>query len=113
VGACLSQLDDDGRECPVAFASCKLSDTQRRWSTVEKEAYAVIFALRKFDSLVYGFRILLQSDHNPLHFLTDAVPKNSKLVRWRMALLRYDVTIVYRRGSLNVNADALSRLFNC
>jgi hypothetical protein len=112
VGACLSQIDDHDRERPVAFASSKLSDTQRRWSTIEKEAYAILFALRKFDSIVYGFRIRVQSDHNPLRFLSDSVPKSSKLVRWQLALNRYNLTIEHRRGSLHTNCDSLSRLFN-
>ena len=54
VGACLAQLDNDGSEHPIAFASSKLSDVQRRWSTIEKEGYAIIFALRKFDAMVFG-----------------------------------------------------------
>ena len=113
VGACLSQLNDEDRECPVAFASCKLSDTQRRWSTIEKKAYAVIFALHKCDNMVYCHQVLVQSDHNPLHFMSEAVPKSSKLVRWQMALQRYNTTIVHRQGVNHTNADALSRLFNC
>jgi len=46
VKCCLSQLDDNNTERPLAFASSKLSDTQRRWSTIEKEAYAVLYALK-------------------------------------------------------------------
>ena len=39
-GACLTQQDGDS-ERPVAFASCKF-DTQQRWATVHKEAYAAL-----------------------------------------------------------------------
>ena len=89
VGACLAQLDDDGREYPIAFASSKLSDTQCKWSTIEKESYGIIFALRKFDSFVFGQNIIVYSDHNPLHYLINATPKSSKLIRWSLALQRY------------------------
>ena len=110
VGACLAQVDIEGNEHPVEFASSKLSDTQSRWSTIEKEAYAVIFALRKFDSIVYRQPITIYTDHNPLHFLVNSLPKSSKLIRWSLALQRYDITIKHRAGNLNANCDALSRL---
>jgi hypothetical protein len=110
VGACLAQLDDEGNEHPIAFASGKLSDTQARWSTIEKEAYAIIFALKKFDHMIFGQNIIVYSDHNPLHFLADSIPKSSKLTRWSLALQRYNLKIEHRAGKLNANCDALSRL---
>ena len=85
IGACLAQSFSDG-EHPLAYASCKLSPTQRNWATIEKEAFAIIFALKKFDDIVYGRKITVFSDHNPLKFLSDAVPKSSKLTRWSLAL---------------------------
>jgi hypothetical protein len=112
VGACLAQVDDEGHEHPICFASSKLSDTQQKWSTIEKEGYAIIFALKKFDHVVYGNNIVIYSDHNPLHFLSESVPKSSKLTRWSLALQRYNIKIVHRPGVDNGNADALSRVFN-
>ena len=50
VVVCLAQEQPDGTERPIAFASLKLTPTQRNWSTIERERYnyTVIFALRKF-----------------------------------------------------------------
>ena len=45
VGAILCQKDDTGVECPIVYLSKQLSNAQRRWATIEKEAYAVIHAL--------------------------------------------------------------------
>ena len=42
VKATLGQLDEQGVEHPLAFASQKLRDTQMGWSTIERKAYAVI-----------------------------------------------------------------------
>ena len=44
VGATLEQLDEQSVKQLLAFASQKLSDTQMGWSTIEREAYAVIWA---------------------------------------------------------------------
>jgi len=52
IGRCLSQNGDDGKEKPLAFASSKLTDVQRRWSTIEKEAYAVVYSLEQFYPIV-------------------------------------------------------------
>jgi len=110
VGACLAQLNDKGNEVPIAYAFSKLTDTQRRWSTVEKESYAVVFALEKFSTIIYGCHIILYSDHNPLQYLMNSAPKSSKLVRWVMGLARYDLEVRHRPGIQNGNADCLSRL---
>ncbi|GFS79388.1 retrovirus-related Pol polyprotein from transposon opus [Trichonephila clavipes] len=50
IGACLSQNDEKGKDNPIAFFSKKLTETQTRWATIEREAYAVIEALKRFDS---------------------------------------------------------------
>ena len=109
VGASVSQLDDEGSERPIAFVSAKLSEVQCRWSTIEKEAFAVIFALKKFDPIVFGCRIELYTDHNPLQYLVVCAPKSAKLTRWSLSLTRYDITVKHIHGKDNVTADCLSR----
>jgi len=56
VGCTLSQPDGDGVERPIAFASKKLNETQQRWSTIEKESYAVMWALQKYRQWLFGPR---------------------------------------------------------
>ena len=46
VGAILCQMDDAGIERPTCYLSKQLSQVQRRWATTEKEAYAVVYALK-------------------------------------------------------------------
>ena len=49
VGAVLEQVLHDGRHVPVAFWSRVLAEGQRQtWSPREKEAYAIVMALRKW-----------------------------------------------------------------
>ncbi|XP_042147450.1 uncharacterized protein LOC121836582 [Ixodes scapularis] len=45
IGACLAQRAGDGKEYPVAFLSKKLTDPQTRWAVIEREAYAIVWAL--------------------------------------------------------------------
>ena len=55
IGAYLFQIDKEGNEKPIAFISKSLTDTQRRWHTPQKEAYAIsvmikisLFKVRSF-----------------------------------------------------------------
>jgi len=48
VGAALLQFVESQSNRPIAFASQKLTATQKAWFTIEKEAYAAILALQKF-----------------------------------------------------------------
>ena len=110
--ACLAQKFSDG-EHPIAYAAHKLSTTQHNSATIEKEAFAIIFALKKFDDIVHGRKIAVYSDDNPLKFLSDAVPKSSKLTRWSLALQRYDITILHRSGvnnQMQTHCPGFSRL---
>ena len=110
IGCCLIQWDEEGVERPVAFASLKLSTTQTRWSTIEREAYAVIWALERFRSWIFLLKIIVFSDHNPLSFLTEAAPKSAKLMRWALALQEFNIEFRYLCGRKNVAADFMSRI---
>lgn len=66
VGAVLTQVMEDNVERPVAFLSCKLTETQRNWAAIEKEAYAVIWALNKLKIWILGHHVAIFTDHNPL-----------------------------------------------
>ena len=110
IGATLCQRGGNGEEKPIGFFSAKLNETQQRWSTIEKEAYSVIAALNHFDVIVFGREIKLFTDHNPLTFLVQCVPRSAKLCRWGLALQRYNITVVHRSGQSNANADCLSRM---
>jgi len=108
VGACLAQ-PSGVRECPVTFASCKLTATQQRWAMIEKEAYAALWSLQKFKHWIFGNTVTLYSDHNPITCLTETTPKSSKLMRWALALQALDVNCCHRAGVQNTAADCLSR----
>ena len=110
VGCCLIQWAEDNSEKPIAFASTKLNHTQVAWSTIEKEAYAVMFALRKFRNFIFLAKISIFSDHNPLLYLKECAPKSAKLTRWALGLQEFDITWHFRPGSKNQAADTLSRL---
>lgn len=109
VGAVLLQ-EEDGVKKPVFYASQKLKSHQLSYSTIEKECYAIVWAVQKFQRYLYGKEFLLETDHQPLVYLSHAKVSNARLMRWALLLQPYRFRIVAIKGSENVGADCLSRL---
>ena len=110
-GAVLLQKDEDGVDRPVCYFSRKFNSHQLNYSTIEKEALALIWALQHFDVYVGGgvHPVVVFSDHNPLSFLSSLQNTNQRLMRWALFLQPYNLSIRHIKGSENVMADALSR----
>ncbi len=67
LGAVLLQLHPDGQNWkPVAYASRSLSDTEKRYVQIEKEALAITWACEKFSMYILGRPFLVETDHKPL-----------------------------------------------
>jgi hypothetical protein len=108
IGALLAQDTDEG-ERPIQYLSHQLSGTQRRWPIIEKEAYAIIFAIQKLRHYLYGSKFTIKCDHKPLKFLFSAEMKNAKVQRWALIISEYNCNIEYLAGVKNTRADCLSR----
>ncbi|XP_048249134.1 uncharacterized protein K02A2.6-like [Haliotis rufescens] len=115
VGAVLSHQSDDGEEKPIAFASRSLSQAEKNYSQLDREALAIIFGTKKFHQYIYGRSFTLLSDHKPLEsiFSRDkdiSQMASSRIQRWALTLSAYNYTIEYRKGTSLANADCMSRL---
>ena len=66
LGVVLFHRYQDGSEWPIANASKTLTETQRHYSQIQKEALAIVFALNKFHQFLYGRKFILVTDHKPL-----------------------------------------------
>ena len=64
-GVQLSQ-EHNGTEFPIAFLSHTFSETQRKWSTTEQDAYGVHYAITKWNYYLQGADIIVRNDHKPL-----------------------------------------------
>lgn len=111
VGAALLQADGNSVDRPIAYFSEKLNQHQKRYSTIEKEALALVLAIRHFEFYVSGSvgDLLVYTDHNPLVFIEKLKRKNQRLFRWSLILQPYSLSIQHVPGKLNIIADALSR----
>ena len=110
VGAILVQNDEHGVERPIHYVSKTLHGSERRWSTIEKEAFAVIHALKKLRPYLCGAEFVILTDHKPLKSLFLGEVRNTKIQRWAALIAEYGAPIEYRKGAHNIRADMLSRI---
>ena len=110
VGAILVQEDEKGVERVIQYISHSLSTTQRKWATIEKEAFAVVYAINKLRPYLYGAKFTVFTDHKPLTSLFTKDMQNTKIQRWGVLLAEYGAQIKYRAGKNNIRADMLSRI---
>ena len=115
VGAVLSHVMEDGSEKPVGFASRTLTAAEKGYSQLDKEGFAIVFAVKHFHQYLYGRVFKIHTDHKPLMSLfseTRCIPPlaSARIQRWALILSAYQYTIVHRAGKDNANADVLSRL---
>ena len=109
LGPVLSQIDDDGVEKVVAFASQTLSTRERNFSATEKEAYTIVFGTRHFRVYLLGRKFKIVTYHKALKFLHTMEPKG-RTAKWIMDLQEFQFEVEHRPGKQNTNADSLSRL---
>jgi hypothetical protein len=108
MGAVLSQIFD-GEEHPVLYLSKTLSKSQRNYSTTQKEALAVVWAIKTLRHYLYGREFTVITDHKPLIQFMEFKRAEGMLARWALALQTYVFDIQWRPGRLQGNADGLSR----
>jgi len=108
VGAILSQKEGKF-ERVVAYASKSLTDTQKRFHSMEGECYALIWGIMHFRQYLHMKHFILRTDHKPLEWLATVSDTHGQRGRWVGMLQDFSFKIVHRPGLRHMNADALSR----
>jgi len=110
-GAALCQIQG-GKERVIAYASQHFNDRERKYSTIEKEAAAMVWAIDVFNPYLKGARFRIYSDHAPLKWLAGKTNATGRLGRWQIRIMECDGLdgVEYLKGSDNCIADALSRI---
>ena len=109
-GAVLGQRVDK-KPVVIFYASKTFSEAQMNYTTTEKELLAVVFALDKFRSYIWGHsKVIVFSDHSALKHLLTKKETKPRLLRWILLLQEFNMEIRDKKGSENVVADHLSRI---
>lgn len=113
VAGVLSHKFPDNQIKPIAFISRALTKTEKNYSTLEKEALAIIFSLTKLKQYLIGNKFIIRTDHKPLITILGEhkslpIMAAARMQRWAFILSGFNYSIEYIKGKRN-EADELSR----
>jgi hypothetical protein len=111
IGGQLGQRDDKGRLHPIAFFSKKLNGPELNYQIHDKELMAIIEAFKEWKPHLSGttHQVQVYTDHKNLTYFATTKELNKRQTRWAEFLSEFNYRIIYRKGSENGRADALSR----
>ncbi|GFX67882.1 transposon Tf2-6 polyprotein [Trichonephila clavipes] len=104
IGAVLNQ-----NHRPIAFASRTLNKAERNYTVTKRECLALIWALNKFKTYFGTLPVKVITDHAALTKLTNRKNLSSRMIRWALKLLEFNIEWEHRPGVQNFVADVLSR----
>lgn len=97
---------------PLSFFSRKLSETQRRYSTYDRELLAIYEAIKFFRFMLEGKDFVIRTDHKPLTYAfqqrsSKASPRQHRHLEF---IGQFSTRIFHVSGDDNMVADSLSRI---
>lgn len=110
IWAVLSQVDAEGVEHVVAYASYVLLKAEQNYWVTRKELFAVVTFLQHFRQYLLGWPFTVHTDYGALTWLRGFKNPEGQRSWWLEKLQEYNFSIVHRPGKKHMNADALSRL---
>jgi hypothetical protein len=96
---------------PISFHSRLLNPAERNYTIHEKECLAILFGCERCRPYLEHTEFELQCDNLALCWLLKRVKEVGRIGRWVLRLAPFKFRIIHNRGSDNLVADALSRVF--
>jgi hypothetical protein len=102
------QHNEEDELRPICYFSRKLNDAQKNYTVRDKEALALVLAVRVF-RVYFAGPVKVFTDHEPLKFINSMACNSHRLLRWALELQPYQLNICHVKGKDNIIADYLSR----
>ena len=94
----------------VSYFSEKLNETKRKYSTYDKEFYAIIQALKKWRPYLVPQEFVLYSDNQALQFINRQEKLNQRHAKWVEFMQNFTFVIKHIIENANKFVDALSKI---
>ena len=108
IGMVLSQVQE-GKERVISYGGKKISQSEKRFSTTERECLAVIVSLKHFETYLRGVHVTIVTDHAALKWILSQKQPKGHIARWVAFLQQSNYSIKHQPGKSLGNADGLSR----
>ena len=93
---------------PIVYSTQKLNKAKRNYSTIEREALGMVFALQKYRHYLLDNPFIFYTDHQELKYLVNKPLHHGRICRWLLLFQEFEFEVVVRPGKLNVGPDHLS-----
>ncbi len=94
---------------PCSFYSRQLLPREKNYAIIDLEALALLATATHFHFYLSGRFFKAFTDHSPLVNIINGQPPSARLCRWKHVLSDYHFELIYIKGEVNSEADALSR----
>jgi hypothetical protein len=94
---------------PIAYFSKTLGVKNAAMSTYDKEALAILEALKRWRHYLLDSDLVIKTDQKSLKYITDQKVAEGLQHKLLLKLLQFNYTVEYKKGKENKAADALSR----
>ena len=112
VSAILMQKEDANEDeigHVICYGSRKLLPRERKYPIVELELLALVYGVLRYKHYIYGKKVDVFSDHQPIKWMNSLVKHNCRIARWALLIQDFDLTIHHVPGTHQL-ADVLTRL---
>jgi hypothetical protein len=97
LGANLTQQNENGEHCVIAYASQKLQKHEKNYTSLLLEMQAAIWAMEYFLTYLSGRNFTLYTDHKPIEKVGKV---HTRTLHGLQELLNtFDFEIIYKKGS--------------
>jgi hypothetical protein len=98
------------RKCdqPIAYAYRLLNNVKKNYTTIEKEALAMVYDLHKFRHYVLRNIFVFYVNHMALLYLVKKPQLLGRIVKWLLLFLEYNFLVVYKPRCCHSMADTFS-----
>jgi hypothetical protein len=86
-----------------------MSPAERNYTTMEREALAVVYSYKKFRHYLLSYKVIFHTDHDSLKYLVNKPDLSGRIARWILFLQDFNYEVVIKSDKANSNADYLSR----
>ena len=95
----------------IVFFSKKFNEARRKYSTYDKEFYAIVRSLEYWRHYLLSNEFILFSDHEDLKYINGQHKLKPRHAKWVEFLQAYSFVIRHKAGTSNTVADALGRRY--